>query len=149
MRCIHIVVWRRPAWKKLRFILSDRSDIHMTDNILIAIHAFASHVLMSFSVDETLLLRSMNLSSNFREPPFSVEVSSFWFWLKHFAFCFVCIDMEACSTCCLLKTMQRGFGQRRCICQKRYVISVVCAHSSLCGVSSASCLCQCKAICFH
>ena len=34
------------AWKKLRFILLDRSDFHMTDNLLIADHAFASHTLI-------------------------------------------------------------------------------------------------------
>ena len=45
------------AWKKLRFILSVRSDFYMTDNLSIAIHAFASHVLMSFLIDETLLPR--------------------------------------------------------------------------------------------
>ena len=43
------------AWKKLRFILSDRSDFHMTDSLLIAVQAFASHVLISFLVDEMLL----------------------------------------------------------------------------------------------
>ena len=43
------------AWKKLRFILSVRSDFHMTDSQPKAVHAFASHVLMSVSVDETLL----------------------------------------------------------------------------------------------
>ena len=44
------------AWKKLRFILLVRSDFHMIDSLSIAVHAFASHVLMSVSVDETLLL---------------------------------------------------------------------------------------------
>ena len=44
------------AWKKL-FILSDRSDFHMTNSLLIAVHAFASRILMSFLVDETLFLR--------------------------------------------------------------------------------------------
>ena len=43
------------AWKKLRFILSVRSDFHMIESLLIAVHAFVSCVLMSFSVDETLL----------------------------------------------------------------------------------------------
>ena len=38
------------VWKKLRFILSVRSDFHMTDNLLITAHAFANLVLMSFSV---------------------------------------------------------------------------------------------------
>ena len=45
------------AWKKLRFILSVRSDFHMIDSLSIAVHAFVSRVLMSFSVDETLLLK--------------------------------------------------------------------------------------------
>ena len=45
------------AWKKLRFILSVRSDFHMTDSLSISVHAFASHVLMSFSFDEILLPR--------------------------------------------------------------------------------------------
>ena len=45
------------VWKKLRLILSDRSDIHMTDSLSIAVHTFARRVLMSVSVDETLLLR--------------------------------------------------------------------------------------------
>ena len=40
------------AWKKLRFILSVRSD-----SLSIAVPAFVSRVSMSFSVDETLLLR--------------------------------------------------------------------------------------------
>ena len=41
----------------------------------IAVHAFASHVLMSVSVDETLLPRKVNLSTSFRELPFCVEMS--------------------------------------------------------------------------
>ena len=36
------------AWKKLRFILSDRSDFHMIDNLLIEVHAFTSRILLSF-----------------------------------------------------------------------------------------------------
>ena len=49
------------AWKKLRFILSVRSDFHMIESLSIAVHAFVSHVSMSFSVDETLLPRLVNL----------------------------------------------------------------------------------------
>ena len=45
------------AWKKLRFILSVRSDFHMTNGLSIAVHVFISHVSMSVSVDETLLPR--------------------------------------------------------------------------------------------
>ena len=43
------------AWKKLRFILSVRSNFHITESLSIAVHAFASPMLMSVSVDETLL----------------------------------------------------------------------------------------------
>ena len=45
------------AWKKLRFLLSVRSDFHIIDSVLIAVHAFVNLVSMSFSVDETLLPR--------------------------------------------------------------------------------------------
>ena len=55
------------AWKKLYFILLVRSDFHMTDSLLIAVHAFVSCMSMSFSVDETLLPREVNLSTSFRE----------------------------------------------------------------------------------
>ena len=34
------------ALKKLRFILFDRSEFHMTDSLEIAVHAFASRVLI-------------------------------------------------------------------------------------------------------
>ena len=33
------------VWKKLRFILLDRSNLHVIDSLLIAIHVIASHVL--------------------------------------------------------------------------------------------------------
>ena len=38
------------AWKKFCFILSARSDFHMTDSLLIAVHVFVSHESMSFSL---------------------------------------------------------------------------------------------------
>ena len=39
----------------------------MIDSLLIAVPAFFSRVLMSFSVDETLLPRQVNLSTSFRK----------------------------------------------------------------------------------
>ena len=51
----------------MRFILSDMFDFHMTDSLSITDHAFASRVLMSFSVDETLPPRYVNLSTSFKE----------------------------------------------------------------------------------
>ena len=50
----------KTAWKELRFILSVSSDFYMIDSLSIAVHAFVNHVSMSFSVDETLLLRLVN-----------------------------------------------------------------------------------------
>ena len=41
--------------KKLRFILSNKFDCLMIDNLSIVVDAFASRILMSFSVDEMLL----------------------------------------------------------------------------------------------
>ena len=40
-------------------------------------------------------------------------------------FRFVCINIEAWACCCSFQTMQKCFGLVRCICQYRYVISVV------------------------
>ena len=45
------------AWKKLRFILSVRSDFRIIDSLLIAVHAFVNLVSMSFLVDAMLLPR--------------------------------------------------------------------------------------------
>ena len=61
------------AWKKLHFILSVRFDFHMTDRQSTVVHA--RRVSMSVSVDERLLPRWVNLSTRFRELPFSVEMS--------------------------------------------------------------------------
>ena len=60
--CVQIVhpyssIDMTAAWKKLRFILSVRSDFHMIDRLSIDVHAFVSRVSMSFSVDEMLLPR--------------------------------------------------------------------------------------------
>ena len=45
------------ARKKLHFILSVGSDFHMNKSLSLAVHAFSSHVLVSVSVDKTLLPR--------------------------------------------------------------------------------------------
>ena len=55
--CIHIAVLTRLLLGRKCFILSVRSDFHMSDGQLIAVHTFASRVLMSVSVDESLLPR--------------------------------------------------------------------------------------------
>ena len=68
------------AWKK-RFMLSVRTDFHVTESLSIAVHAFVSRVLMLFAADETLLPRSVNLSTSFKGLPFSMEMLPLW--LKH------------------------------------------------------------------
>ena len=79
------------AWKKLRFSL----DFHMVNNLSIVIHALA------LSVDGTLLPRYVNLSTNFKEPPFTVKMSSF-LKIKTHDFCCAGIYVEAYTSCCLL-----------------------------------------------
>ena len=69
------------ASKKFHFILSERSDFHMIDNLPIQFHAVVSRMLTSLSVDEMLLLRYVNRSSNFRGLLLRVEIAPFC--LKH------------------------------------------------------------------
>ena len=57
------------AWKKSHLILSDRLDFHMFNNLLIASHTFARHMLTSLSIDEILLPWHVNCSTNFRGFP--------------------------------------------------------------------------------
>ena len=76
------------AWKKVRFILLVKSDFHLTDRLLLAVHVFASHVSMSVSDDETLLPSQVNVSTSFWELPLNVEMSPVW--LKHI-YPFLCL----------------------------------------------------------
>ena len=94
------------GWKKSRFILSNRSDFHMTDSWLTEVHTFTNHTLASLSVDETLLMRYLNLSTNFRSPPLRVEMVLSY--LKHM-YCFICIYVETC----LLQALEEGAGEAR------------------------------------
>ena len=62
------------AWKKLGFILSDKFDFHMIDNLLIAVYAYTSYILTSFSVDEMLLPRYECLSTIFSCKIYKLEL---------------------------------------------------------------------------
>ena len=113
------------------FNISDSSNFRITDILLIVVHAFTTCILISFSVYETLLTRYVNLSTSFREPRFSVEMSPLW--LKYMSSVFVCIHVEAYVPCCPLQTMQLGFGLSGCTCNKCYVINVVNVRNSSCS----------------
>ena len=56
------------AWKKLCFIVSVRSDFHITNSLSIAVHAFASYVLMSWLMRYCFLSRwtCLLVSKNYR-----------------------------------------------------------------------------------
>ena len=85
------------AWKKLHFILLDRSVFHITDTLLVAVHAFTSRVFMSFSLDEMLFAKQVNLSISFREPPFSVEGVASMIKVHELLFC-----LHSCGSLCYL-----------------------------------------------
>ena len=93
------------------------------------------------------LPRAMNDREEWRERVRDIRATTWWLHLN--VLCFICIHMEANAACCSFQTMQQGFSVGGCICQKRYVIRVVCVHNRFCEVSSASCLCQSKVIFFH
>ena len=68
----YISIDTATAWKKSRIISSDRSEFYMIDN-LSSIPCFSKRMMTSLSVDEILLSRYMNWSTNFRDLPFKVE----------------------------------------------------------------------------
>ena len=118
----------------------------MINSLLIAVHAFASRVLMSASVDETLLPRKVNLSSGFRELRFRVEMSALC--LKHLYSVLSALTwpMPAATRSRLFSRVSAWPGV---FFHKCYVISIVHVHNCLCRVSSASFLCQFETIIFH
>ena len=63
------------AWNNCHFILSERLDFHMVNNLLIADHTFLIHILTLLSVDKTLLPRYINLCTHFKGLPFNMEMA--------------------------------------------------------------------------
>ena len=91
------------ARKKPCFILSDRTDYHKIDSVLIALHTFVRPILTSLLVDETLLLRYVKLSTYFRCLPLTIKMASSR--LKHmysilFAFTWRPMLPAVCSWLC-------------------------------------------------
>ena len=74
MWCIHTIVLTQPQLGRNHLILLARSDFYMVDNLSIAVHAFIKCMLTTLLVDEILLPRYVNLSTNFRGlPPASLQ----------------------------------------------------------------------------
>ena len=71
-----VVMTQTTVEKKPSFVLSERSDFHMIDNLSIAVHAFVWCILTSLSVNEILLPRYVNWSTSFRGFPLKVEIAS-------------------------------------------------------------------------
>ena len=64
------------AWKKLRFILSIRSDFHIIDSLLIAVHAFVNLVSITELIKEKSHNRD-NLYLQITQPPVTMKKSIF------------------------------------------------------------------------
>ena len=80
MWCIYRVIFTQPLlWRNP--ILSDASNFHMISSWFIAVQTFTRQILTSLSVDGTLLPSYVNLTTNFRGPPFRLEMVLSW--LKH------------------------------------------------------------------
>ena len=65
---------KNTASKKSRFILSNRSDYDMIDKLPITFHTFTRHMLTSLSVDEILLPKYVNLSTNLGGLPLKMKM---------------------------------------------------------------------------
>ena len=120
------------TWRKQRFILSVRSDFHIIDNLSIAVHTFVSRVSMSFSVDETLLPKYVNLSTSFREVPLSREMSPVW--VKHIYSVLCALTWRPMLAATRSKLCSSVSAWLDFIYQYRYVIGVVGVGNCFCGV---------------
>ena len=111
------------ARKKSSFILSGTSDFPMIDNLSIAVHACARRMLTLLSVGEILLLRDVNLSTNFGGLPLRIEMAP--------RLNILCVYVETNASCCLLLAMHMVFSLGRCICKKREIILEIIITNSI------------------
>ena len=88
------------AWNKCHFILSDKSDYHMTNKSSIAIHIFVRRILTSHSLKEMLLPTYENVSIIFKALTNKVDVATSR--IKIHELSFICVNVEANASCSLL-----------------------------------------------
>ena len=117
------------VWKKLRFILSHKSDFHIINNLSITVHAFGRCRLMSFSVDKTLLPKLVKFSTDFGDvsPPFL---------LKHVnsvlsAFTWRPMPPAACSRQCSRESARVGVFARSAMSSSLSASVIVCVSYRL------------------
>ena len=79
-------------------------------------HSTSSSWRTSLSINEVFLPKSENLSSNFRGLWPNVVMSPLC--LKHASY-FICVRVDANTSCCLLQAIEYRFGSRRYIYKKR------------------------------
>ena len=111
------------SWKNSCFILPERSDCDMIDNLLMAVHTFPMCMLTLLFVDEMMLPKYVNWSTNFRGIPFTGTIL-----IKTHELYFTWVPTDINATCCLLQAMQQGFGLNKYICEKHKIICIICIH---------------------
>ena len=63
------------VWKNSHLISSERSNLHVINNLSITVYAFPLHILTLLSLDEILLPRYVKWCTNFKGLPFNGEMA--------------------------------------------------------------------------
>ena len=74
--------------KTFCFIVLEKANLQMINNLLLTVNDFARGMVTSLSVDEILLLRYMNLSTNFLGQPLRAEMASCFKHMSSILFAF-------------------------------------------------------------
>ena len=128
---------------KFHFMISENVDVYMINDVFIVVQIIPLGMLTSISVDEIMLLRYVNRSTNFRGLSFNFEAAVQDFTplrlllsfegalscLKHITFLSV-FTVVINPFCGLLGAMQHGFDLGRCICKKHTIIRIICARKN-------------------
>ena len=109
-------------WKNLCYILSERSDFHLGNKLMIVVHAFLTYTLILLLVDKISLPRCVKSSTNFTGMPFNVEmIPSSWkhmnFVLSEFMHRPIILNSRSRWYCGVLDFEGQGLRARLC-CRK-------------------------------
>ena len=103
------------AWIKSHFILSEKSDFYLINNLSIAVHAFPMHILTLLSEGKMLLARYVGYSTNFKS--FLLQLKFAPSCLKYmnsalFAFILKPMPLAVCSRLCSKDSVWAGLLAR-------------------------------------